>query len=80
MSFTDRPTYGSWKQVGCFLLGFVVAVADALVLMTWFLSFWDPSTDTYRSAGLLDLVFPALLLASALPLWLYVRLVMRDKR
>ena len=79
MSFSDRPSYGSWQHVGCFLLGFVLLIGNALFLMSWYLTIWDPSTDTYRSLGAVDLMVPAVWLASAGLIGLYVRFVMRDR-
>lgn len=79
MSFIDRPSYGSWQHVGCFLLGFVLLIANALFLLSWYLTLWDPSTDTYRPLGAVDLLVPAVWLASIGLIRLYVRFVMRDK-
>jgi hypothetical protein len=78
MSFSDRPSYGSWQQVGCFILGFVLLVTNALFLAFWYLTFWDLSTGEYRSLVLADLIVPAVWLVSIALLRLYVRLLMRD--
>lgn len=79
MSFNNPPGYVRWQRFGCVLLGLFLVVANVLLLIGWYFSFYDLSTDTYRSFVVFDLIIPFILLASVASLRLYVRLVMRDK-
>ena len=80
MSFSDRPSYGDWRHVlGCLLFG-VLFIANVLFLLTWYLSFWDLSTDTYRSLTILDFILvPGVPLASLAITFAYVRWATRDR-
>lgn len=79
MSFSEKSSFGGWKNIGCFLLGLLLGIGNTLFLIMWYFTLYDTSTDTYRSLVMLDLFVPTVLLASAAMLWLYIRFVMRDK-
>jgi uncharacterized BrkB/YihY/UPF0761 family membrane protein len=78
VSFSDQPTYGSWKHIGCFLLGVVLLLGNGLFLLSWYFTYYDLSTQTYRPLALLDLIVPVVIVASAVLLWLYYRFLLRD--
>ena len=80
MSFSDTPSYGDWRHiVGCMLFG-ALFIANVLFLVVWYLSYWDVSTDTYRSLTGLDFILvPGVPLASLALAFAYVRWAMRDR-
>ncbi|MFA9201249.1 MAG: hypothetical protein ACEQR8_08710 [Cypionkella sp.] len=79
MSFSTGPTYGSWRHILGFVLAFVLFLANLFILAMWLMSFWDPSTDTYRSIHWLDFVLmPGTFLLTFGIIKLYVRFIVRD--
>ncbi len=79
VSFSDRPGYGTWQKIGCFVLFLVLVFSNLTLLLAWSLSFWDPSTDTYRALTFLDFVLvPGALIISALILRVYWRIFLKD--
>ena len=77
MSYRDRASNHVWPQIGCFLLGSFLLLANLLIFASWCLSFWDPSTDTYRSVTFWDfLVVPGVVSGSFLLMRFYFRKLM----
>jgi hypothetical protein len=79
MSFSDQPSLGSWRHVGCFLIGLAVLFMTSLFLLSWWFTVYDLSTGDYRALGLQDFIVPAVLSVSAGIVWLAHRLLLRDK-
>jgi len=79
VSFSDRPNYGSWRHIDCFIIGSAIMVVNALFLLSWYFTYYDLSTQEYLQLGFRDLIVPAMLTLSAGLLWLIYRLLLRDK-
>ncbi len=79
MSYADGAASRSWRYIGCFLLGMFLSLVTLIVAASWYLSFWDPSTDTYRAVMIADfLVVPGTVTGSVLILRFYFQKFMRD--
>lgn len=57
MSFSDRPSYGSWRYAISFLGCGLLLMGNLLAFATWYLTYWDLSTDTYRTLTVWDALF-----------------------
>jgi hypothetical protein len=74
VSYRDRPSNGSAQHIGCMLLGSVLLLINFFVFATWYFSFWDLSTDTYRPVVFLDFVIvPGTVVGSFLLLRFYLK-------
>ena len=79
MSFSDTSTYGNWRYIGCFLLGFLLSIFNLLALAMWYLTIWDVSTDTYRPLTFWDILPLGIPIVSAAILALCVRWATRNR-
>ena len=79
MSFSDQPSYGSWRHIGCFLVGIIVLGGNAIFLLSWYFTYYDLSTREYRHLGLADLIVPAVLVISAWLLRTAYGFLLRDR-
>ena len=79
MSYSERRSCHNWRHVvGCLLFG-ALFVGNGFFLLTWYLSYWDMSSDTYRPLTILDfLIVPSVPLASFAVAFAYVRWALRD--
>ena len=78
MSYSDQPTFRSWRNIGCAVLVLGLLVTNALFLLSWYFTYYDISTDQYRLLTVYDLIVPAVLATSVGIVWLYYRLLLRD--
>lgn len=79
MSYNNRRPFGDWRHaLGCLLFA-ALFVANVLFLLTWYLSYWDMSTDTYRALTIRDFILvPSVPLCSFAIAFAYVRWSIRD--
>ena len=79
MSYRDQTSMGNWRHIiGCLLFGALI-VGNLFFLLTWYLSYWDLSTDTYRPLTMWDfLLVPGVPLISLAIAFAYVRWAIRD--
>ena len=57
MSFSDKPTFSDWRYLlGCAII-VLLLIGNAFGLLSWYLTFWDLSTDTYRALTVWDVAF-----------------------